>query len=327
MSARIIIAAVVSLTAALTDTSWACDPCGLHNAVQVPGVINSMRATGLQPGAVTLGAQQQVSTFNVRGENDLRTTNTDLELIKSLSVTQLSLGYNLSSSFATQINTPFIVRNYDRFERFRKVNDTESGIGDISLLGTYSPYSYTDVDSRFFVAAQSGIKLPTGDTGSLKRVASEDQTTADQRIQGRGLTLGTGSVDLPIGIVSYGRLGRFVGFGTAQYTVRGEGAADYRFASDLVWSVAPGYLFLIGEDESLSLSLLVSGENKGDDRLNGARLTKTSSNNTYVGGELFYAVSTKGSFQLALEVPVSLNVGGAAVEPELRARIGAGWSF
>lgn len=322
-----ILALTLLMAAVGMSSSWACDPCGLHSSVQVPGVMNSLRTTGLQPGAFTLGAQQQVSTFNIRGENGLRTTETDLELIKTLSATQLSLGYNLSDTFATQINLPFIVRNYDRFERYQRINETEAGFGDMSLTGTYSPYSYTDVESRFFIAALGGIKTPTGDPGSLKRIANEDPATADSRIQGRGLTLGTGSFDIPLGIVSYGRIGRLVAFTTAQYTVRGEGAADYRFANDLVWSVAPGYLFVIGEDESLSVSALVSGENKGDDRLNGERLSRTSSNNTYVGAEIFYAVNTKGSLQLALEVPVAINVGGAAVEPEIRGRVGVGVGF
>jgi len=310
-----------------TIESYACDPCGLHNSVQVPGIINTLRSTGLQSGAVTVGAQQQLSTFNVRNENDLRTTQSDLELIKSLSVTQMSLGYNVSDTVAAQMNIPFIIRNYDRFQRFQKVNDSEAGFGDMSLTGTYSPYSYNDLDSRFFVAAVAGAKLPTGDTGSLTRVATDDPATADQRIQGRGLTLGTGSVDVPLGLVSYARTGRVVAFTSAQYTIRGEGAADYRFANDLLWTATPGYLFLLGEEESLSVSVVLSGEYKGDDRLNGAALTKTSANNLYLGPELFYSMTNRMSVQLALDLPVSLDVGGAAVKPETRSRLAVSFSF
>ncbi len=308
-------------------TTYACDPCGLHNSVQVPGLINTMRSTGLSSGALTVGLQQQLSTFKVRGENELRTTESDLELIKSLSVSQISLGYNVSDSVAAQMNVPFIIRHYDRFERFRRVGESEAGLGDMSLSGTYSPYSYNDIDTRIFIAAIGGVKLPTGDTGSLTRVASEDTTTADQRIQGRGLTLGTGSVDVPLGLVSYARIGRVVGFVSAQYTLRGEGAADYRFADDLVWSAAPGYLFLLGEEESLSVSVVMSGEHKRDDRLNGVSLSKTSANNLYLGPELFYSSSNALSIQLAMDLPVALDVGGAAVQPETRWRVALGFSF
>lgn len=305
----------------------ACDPCGLHNSVQVPGIINTLRSTGMESGAITLGAQQQLSTFDVRGDNDLRTTQTDLELIKTLSVTQMSLGYNVSGSVAAQVNVPFIIRSYDKFDRFQRVRESEAGFGDMSITGTYSPYSYTDVESRFFIAGIGGVKLPTGDTGSLTRVASEDPSTADQRIQGRGLTLGTGSVDVPLGVVSYLRAGRLVAFTSAQYTIRGEGAADYRFANDLLWTAAPGYLFLLGEEESLSVSVVLSGENKGDDRLNGAPLTKTSANNLYLGPEIFYSISNQLSLQLAMDLPISLDVGGAAVKPETRSRLALSLSF
>lgn len=305
----------------------ACDPCGLHNSVQVPGVINTLRATGLQPGSFTFGAQQQLSTFNVRGENDLRTTETDLELIKTLSVTQVSVGYNLSDSLAAAVTTPFIIRNYDRFERFTKINESEAGLGDMSITGTFSPYSYNDIESRIFIAAVAGVKLPTGDTGSLTRVADADPTTANQRIQGRGLTLGTGSVDVPLGLVGYARSGRLVGFTSAQYTIRGEGAADYRFANDLVWTAAPGYLFLLGEDESLTVSVVLSREHKGDDRLSGASLSKTSANNLYLGPEMFYSLSNRVSLQVALDLPIALDVGGAVVEPETRSRVGVSVSF
>jgi hypothetical protein len=271
--------------------------------------------------------QQQLSTFKVRGENNLRTTKGDLELIKTLSVTQVSAGYNLSKSVAAQVNVPFIIRNYDTFERFRRVNETEAGFGDMSLNATYAPYSHSDVDSRVFIAAIGGVKLPTGDTGSLTRVASDDPSTADQRIQGRGLTLGTGSVDIPLGLVSYARLGRLVGFTSTQYTMRGEGAAEYRFANDFVWNAAPGYLFVLGEEESLSFSVVMSGEHKGEDRLDGDPLPKTSANNLYLGPELFYSNSNALSLQLAMDLPVALDVGGAAVQPETRWRFAFSLSF
>jgi hypothetical protein len=305
----------------------ACDPCGLHNSVQVPGIINTLRSAGLRPGSYTVGVQQQISTFNVRGQNDLRTTESNLELIRTLSVTQASLGYNMSDTIAAQLNVPFIIRSYDKFERYKKVGETEAGFGDMSVSGTYSPYSYNDNNMRVFVAATSGVKLPTGDTGSLTRVATEDPNTADARIQGRGLTLGTGSFDIPFGLITFARAGRLVGFASGQYTIRGEGAADYRFANDLLWTVAPGYLFLLGEEESLTASVVLSGEQKGDDRLNGNAMTKTSANNLYLGPELFYSLTDRISLQVAIDLPVTLNVGGAAVKPETRSRLALSFSF
>jgi hypothetical protein len=321
--ALVIRRALLALTSALTlgfSPLYACDPCGMNNSVQVPGVMNSLRSTGLRPNVWTIGVSEQLSTFKVRGENELRTTDKDLELIRNLSVTQFTAAYNVSSQIAWQINAPLVVRNYDHFERFAKVHDTEAGLGDMSFLSTYSPYSFNDVESRIFVAGLGGIKAPTGDTGSLTQIVSDDGSSAGTQIQGRGLTLGTGSVDIPFGLVAYGRSGRLQMFSSAQYTIRTEGAADYRFADDLSWSAAPGWLFILGEEKSLATSLVVSGERKGGDHLNGKLLPKTAVNNVYMGPEVFYSVTGSVSVLLGVDLPISIDVGGAAVRPETRSR-------
>jgi hypothetical protein len=321
------VVALALIVLASSRIAWACDPCGVHGAVQVPGVMNALRTTGLQPRVWTLGVNEQFSSFRVRDENDLRTTNTDLELIRNLSVTQLSLAYNISSQLAVQVNAPLVVRNYDHFERFSKVRDTEAGLGDSSMVGTYSPYSHSDLDQRFFVAGVAGIKAPTGDTGSLARVVDDTSGQASTRIQGRGLTLGTGSVDVPLGVVAYGRMNRVQVFAGAQYTIRTEGAADYTFANDLTWSISPGWLFVLGEDQNLSCSLVFSGEDKGSDRVAGEVLPRTTMHNLYLGPELFYSLNSELSVLAGLDLPIARDVGGAAVEPELRARLTISWAL
>lgn len=305
----------------------ACDPCGMHSSVQVPGVMNTLRSAGLQDGAFTVGLQEQFNTFRITGDNDLRTTESDLELIKNLSVTQFTAAYNITSAWALQTNIPFVVRDYETFERYQKVRETESGIGDASILTTYSPYSYTSTDARFFIAGLAGLKLPTGDSGSLKRISSAETTNSTYDVQGRGLTLGSGSLDVPLGLVTYGRLGRATLFASAQYTIRTEGAADYRFADDVTWSAAPGWLFLLGEEENLTLSLVCSGENKGSDHIQGQLLPRTAANNVYLGPEIFYSVSNRIFVQLGVDLPVAIDVGGAVVEPETRSRASITWSF
>lgn len=312
--------ALVTMMAMGSSPLYACDPCGMNNSVQVPGVMNSLRSIGLRPNAWTLGVSEQFNTYKVRGENELRTTESDLELIRNLSVSQFTAAYNVSSQLAFQINAPLVVRNYDHFERFAKVRDTEAGLGDMSFLSTYSPYSWSDVESRVFVAGFGGIKAPTGDTGSLTRIVSDDGSSASTQIQGRGLTLGTGSVDVPLGLVAYGRSGRLQIFSSAQYTIRTEGAADYQFADDLSWSAAPGWLFILGEEKSLATSLVVSGERKGGDHVNGELLPKTAVNNVYMGPEVFYSITGRLSVLLGVDLPISIDVGGAAVKPETRSR-------
>ncbi len=324
---RTIVLLLIAYVACGMSSLHACDPCGMHNSLQIPGVMNSMRSVGLEPGAWTLGVSEQFSTFRVRGDNDLRTTDTDTELIRNLSITQLTAAYNISTRFAFQINTPLVVRNYYRFERFARVSDTEGGLGDMSILGSLSPYSFNDVEHRFFVAGFGGLKLPTGNTGSLTRVASQDGDPSGDTIQGRGLTLGTGSIDVPLGLVAYGRSDRVQIFASAQYTIRTEGAADYRFANDLSWSVSPGWLFLLGEEESLAISTTLSGESKGGDHLDGEFLPKTAVNNLYLGPEFFYSLTNRVSILLGIDLPIAIDVGGAVVKPETRSRLAVTVSF
>jgi hypothetical protein len=299
----------------------------MHSSVQVPGLMNSLRTSGLQSGSLTTSLQEQVSTFSITGENRLLTANEELSLVRTLSVTQLSVGYNINEEFALQASLPFVARRYDRFERFRRVSETEYGLGDASLLGTYSPYSSGNVEERVFLALVGGVKVPTGDSGSLKSAASREDSNGDVTIQGRGLSLGSGSVDVPLGAVGYLRSGRLVLFTTGLYTFRGEGAADYRIANDLAWSTSPGWLFVLGEEETLTLSLGISGEHKGRDRLRGEVVGRTASNNIYVGPDLFFAMSNQLSLQLSVDLPLLVDVGGAAVEPESRSRFSILWSF
>jgi hypothetical protein len=289
--------------------------------------MNSMRTSGLRAGGWTTSIQEQLSTFSVTGENELLTANEDLSLVRSLSITQLSLGYNFNEEFSLQASLPFVARSFDRFERFSKVRDTEYGLGDSSLLGTYSPYSYGTVDERIFIGLLAGLKLPTGDPGSLKSAADSGSTDGSVNIQGRGLSLGSGSVDVPLGAVAYLRTGRAVLFTSGLYTIRGEGSADYRFANDLSWSAAPGWLFVLGEEETLTVSVGLAGEHKGRDRLRGTSVGRTAANNLYAGPDVFFSVSNKVSIQLSFELPISIDVGGAAVEPETRSRASVLWSF
>jgi hypothetical protein len=322
---RLVVILLVCVVA--VDSGFACDPCGMHSSVQVPGLINSLRTSGLQAGSITTSLQEQVSTFSVTGENQLLTANEELSLVRVLSVTQLTLGYNLSDEFGLQASLPFVARRFDRFERFQRVSESEYGLGDASLLGTYSPYSSGTVDERIFLALLAGIKAPTGDSGSLKRAASTENSNGEVALQGRGLSLGSGSVDIPAGGVGYFRSGRLVLFTTGLYTFRGEGAAGYRIANDLAWSAAPGWLFVLGEEETITLSLSLSGEHKGRDRLKGEAVSRTASNNIYLGPELFFAMSNRLSLQLSVDLPLSVDVGGAAVEPESRSRFSVSWSF
>jgi len=132
------------------------------------------------------------------------------------SVSQLFLGYGLSSRFSLQASLPLIYREFRRPEGFRIDQGTESGIGDATLLLKAVAFHFVSGGGRTFdvsgknpVAIDqepdlvisaivfSGVKFPTGATDRLKEEFHEIEIPGapPSGIHGHDLTLGTGSYD------------------------------------------------------------------------------------------------------------------------------------
>jgi hypothetical protein len=65
----------------------------------------------------------------------------------------------------------------------------------------------------------------------------------------------------------------------------------------------------------------------GGDHLNGEFLSKTAVNNLYLGPELFYSLTNRVSVLFGIDLPIAIDVGGAAVKPETRSRLAVTVSF
>src|SRR3977135_1200943 len=162
------------------------------------------------------------------------------------SITQLVAGYSFNSRFALQINVPLIYRSFERPEGFAIDRGTESGLGDVSLLGKFVLFHTTAGEHRSanvddpknphfekhapdFTASAiliGGIKFPTGDTSRLKEEFSVVVLPGAPQsgIHGHDLTLGTGSYDAIIGGQTSLRYKSFFFQADTQFTVRGDGA-------------------------------------------------------------------------------------------------------
>src|SRR5215217_2394196 len=68
-----------------------------------------------------------------------------------------------------------------------------------------------------------------------------------------------------------------------QFTLRGDGAHQYDFANDLVWSAGPGYYAVRNRDNILGLQFVVSGEYKGLDRFRGEPAEDTGITSVFLG--------------------------------------------
>jgi hypothetical protein len=301
----------------------ACEPCAVYSATELHGF--SERSTSLVLSEV-------LSEFDVSGRTPrLR----EGEILERVSVTNLSVAADLSERWSAQLSLPFIARDFIEFESFRRREDTETGIGDVSIYAQFVPILIKELDYTLYFAVSAGLKLPTGDTDSL----GETSTSQDSRLfhhvggagvsasQGRGLSLGSGSIDYLLGAKMFLRSGRAFLFGGLQYGIRTEGDFEYEFADDIVWNIGPGYYLYMGNhDLSVALRAVLSGEDKANDHQGGDLVNGTSISNVYLGSELLLTFYGRYSSELGIDLPISTS-SSALEEPEFKLRASLGVRF
>lgn len=307
----------------------ACESCAVFSATNLrEGKDNSWSAA----------VSEQYTDYKLAGAGVSNELLRDGELLKSYSTTQLDLSYDITSSFGTQLSIPFIVREFDTVKAFRKDSDSETGIGDAAFLFDYSPYSKREIDYAIHTTVYAGLKFPTGDTGSLEEqinpgVESErlgvkhHQGGGIPGLQGRVLSLGTGSWDTFYGFGALGRWKRSMFIVTGEYTQRTEGDFDYRFANDFLWSAGPAYFLVLEDELTVALQGLFSGEHKDKDVHDGVEVGGTSVANLYVGPSLLLTSGDRLAGELSFQLPFYTDDPGAVVVPEYRIRAALSYLF
>jgi hypothetical protein len=257
------------------------------------------------------------------------------------SITQLVAGYSFTPRFALQMNLPLIYRSFERPEGFAIDRGTESGLGDMSLLGKFVLLHHQSDGSRevkfddsknrrmemhepdFTISALliGGVKFPTGDSRRLKEEFNETEVAGapSSGIHGHDLTLGTGSYDAIIGGQTSLRYKSFFFQADSQFTLRGDGAHQYHFANDLSWSGGPGYYFVRNRNLIVGLQCACSGEHKNVDRFRGEAADDTGITSVFLGPRVVASYG-KLSGELAAEYPVSIDNTALQVVPDYRLR-------
>lgn len=256
------------------------------------------------------------------------------------SITQLVAGYNINSRFALQLGLPLIYREFKRPEGFAIDRGTESGLGDVSLLLKTVAFKYSlgarrtfefrgknpvaiDREPDFTASAVllTGIKFPTGATSRLKEEFHEIDIPGAPAsgIHGHDLTLGTGSYDGIFGEQNSLRYKNIFVETNVQFTLRGDGAHQYHFANDLIWSGGPGYYFVRNRETIIGLQFVVSGEYKDVDRFRGAKAIDTGITSVFVGPRL---VASRGrwSAEAAVDLPAKIDNTALQAVPDYRLR-------
>lgn len=84
------------------------------------------------------------------------------------SISQIFAGYDFGKTFGVQVNVPYIHRTFSRAEEGTIESGTESGLGDISLVGSWTALRVERGDFLLTARVTAGVKFPTGDSSRLR---------------------------------------------------------------------------------------------------------------------------------------------------------------
>lgn len=298
----------------------ACELCAIYSASQA-------RGQSTQGPSIALAEQFTHSgTIQLDGRE---VPNPACQFLDS-STTQLVPGYSFTDRFGVEVAVPLIYRHFRRSEPSGIQTGDVSGLGDLSLFGTYEVYRINKMKSSVSVDLFAGVKFPTGSTSRLKEETQEsdsEEPPVPSAIHGHDLTLGTGSYDGFFGGSVFARWRKVFGSARIQYAARTTGDYDYRFGNDTLWSSGPGYFVLASDQFTLSAAFNVSGEVKALDAFRGQSVPDTGVNAVYVGPELVLTAGEHINASLALDLPVLLDTTSLQIVPNYRLRAGFSWRF
>jgi hypothetical protein len=305
--------------AMLASEALACDLCAIYR---------SMEAKSSNPG-FNIGLFEQFTHFGTLQQDGRKVDDPSGQHLDS-SITQFILGYQLNDRFGVQLNVPYIYRSFKRPDGSGGIdNGTESGLGDLSLIGHYRVFQYLAEDTIFAWDLVGGVKFPTGDSDRLREELEENSAPVGppSGIHGHDLALGSGSYDGIVGTAFFARWQRLFATSGVQYAIRSRGDFDYRYANDLNWFVKPGGYLWLSHEGTLGLQLAITGEDKGLDDLAGEAAVDTGMSSVFLGPELSFTWKEKLSAELGVELPVLLDNTDLQSVPDYRVKAAVTWRF
>lgn len=298
----------------------ACDLCAIYRSMEA-------KSSGA---GLNLGVFEQYTRFGTL-QQDGNPVNDPAGQKLDSSITQFIMGYQINDKFGVQMNIPYISRSFRRADGLGGINKgTESGLGDMSLIGHYRLYRYLSENTIFAWDLIGGVKFPTGSSDRIKEELAESEGDADapkSGIHGHDLALGSGSWDGILGTAIFGRWDRLYLTGGVQYTIRSRGDFGYRYANDLTWYVKPGEYLWLSHEGTLGLQVAISGEDKGKDDLAGVKAEDTGMTSVFVGPELSFTWHENLSAELGAEFPIVSDNTSLQLVPDYRVKAAVTWRF
>lgn len=290
---------------------FACDLCSVYNAPLSHGIVEQ---------GWHLAVAEQFTHFDTLLLDGHQVPNPARQRLNS-SVTQVAVGYHFTDRVGLQLNLPYIHRSFRRAEGDAVEHGTESGLGDISLSGNVHLLRRDDEKQSILWNLMAGVKFPTGSPSRLREELEEEEPEPgdlESGIHGHDLALGSGSYDEIVGSEVYFRRHRWFGTVAAQYAIRSRGEYGYRYANDLTWAGGPGAYVVYGEEWTVGLQALVSGETKSKDHLGGETAEDTAITSVFIGPRLSISWMAKLSAELSVGIPVDIQNSALQAVPDYR---------
>ena len=218
---------------------------------------------------------------------------------------------------------PTVSRTSEKTDEGRRLSDTDTGIGDITVFGKYRFYKKDAfLRSRQF-ALQLGVKLPTG---------ADDLNDSQGNRFPAPLQLGSGSVDYRLVLTFTEAHNRWQFFGDAGYMLRTE-ANDFKFGNVLNYDATAKFRVYPARygNKFPAHDLFVFLE------VNGAAVQKAESSGSKVDNSGGHEIFLAPGFQFFLlqnliieagvQVPVLQNLNGTQLGTDFSFRSGFRWIF
>jgi outer membrane putative beta-barrel porin/alpha-amylase len=296
-----------------------CDLCAVYNASAARG----------ESGAGFHAALAEQFTHSGTLQHNGDEISDPSDQFRDSSITSLIFGYNFNPRFGLSVNIPYIHRSFRRAEGFEIETGTESGLGDMSLLGRFVAYSKPEHDYSIFVSLLAGVEFPTGDSDRLQEEVEEEEVPGapPSGVHGNDLALGSGSFDPIVGLSSNARWKRFSFALDLQYFIRTRGDFGYRFGSELSVSGGPGFYLLFEEDKTLALLANINYETKAHDRVAGEKRDDGILAAWYAGPGLIFTFGENLSLTANVDLPLRIANRSFQTVPDYRVRGGVTWNF
>lgn len=331
---RLVYAALLTAVLGIEDSARACDICALHGS----SVLDPPRR------GFSAHVTQQFTSFNTYEHAGGRSLPVN-EWMQSL-ITNVILGYGFTGPWRVELSMPFVNREYRRLKDQAIDRGDETGLGDAAVTARFTALDRVLSDESLVrVEMFAGLELPTGDadllreediepsdvaanvTGKPPKPAHHGGGSEPTGIHDQDLALGSGSVDLLLGVNTFATYRRLFGTTGFQYAVRGHGSHEYRYANDLSFYFGLGGYVLIHEPFDLGLEARLAGETKGNDEQGGETLTGSNLTAVYVGPQVHASYDERLRGSLGVQIPVLQHVQELTLVADYRILASIGWQF